>query len=448
MKVASAMNYSESLAFLDSYVNYEKLPSYRWTQAAFRLDRMERLLELAGDPHNSYPCAHVAGTKGKGSTCAFLASILHSHGKKTGLYLSPHVMDVRERVSVDGRWISEEEFALAMTELRAIIEQVEKEMIPVTYFEILTALAMVHFARQDVETCVFEVGIGGRLDATNILTPVVCVITTIGFDHTDKLGDTLSAIAGEKCGIVKPGVPVVSAAQPPEALAAIERICAERGASLRIVGRDIRICAAAGQPGALRFETDRSVYEVEKLGIEGVHQRENAACAIGAAEELHAAGVIHLEGAMLSSGLGGAHLRARFEVIPGRPYLLLDGAHNADSLRSLVESLKVRPDLAGRRIVALAGLAADKDLQTCLSILDEAADEFIFTRTSNPRAAEPAHLLEILTGLCAKPGRAIEDVCDAYEAAWAAAGTEGLVIVTGSFYLAGDVASILARGGI
>jgi dihydrofolate synthase/folylpolyglutamate synthase len=437
------MNYSEAIAYLDSYVNYEKLPDYRWTQAAFRLDRMERMLELLSNPHSKYPCTHVAGTKGKGSTCAFIASVLTCHGKKTGLYLSPHVLDLRERISVDGNWISEEEFARTMGELRPVIERVEKEMIPTTYFEILTALAMIHFAREEIEVAVFEVGIGGRLDATNVVTPAVSVITSIGFDHMDKLGNTLSAIATEKCGIVKPGVPVISAPQLPEAFAAIERICKKRGSPLRVVGRDMEIVVS--QSDKVGFKTADETYEVANLGIEGIHQSENAACALLALRELQKAGVVELEKDKVAGGLAGAHLPARFELIPGEPYVLLDGAHNQDSLGSLVESLKSRAELAGRRKVAVVGLAGDKDLKVCLSVLSEVADEFVFTRTSNPRAASPGKLLQTLSAVSAKPARAIENIQDAYHAGRDAAGAEGLLIITGSFYLTGDVASIMMK---
>ncbi len=437
------MNYSEAVAYLDTYVNYEKLPDYRWTQAAFRLDRMLRMLELLGDPHNAYPSVHVAGTKGKGSTCTFTASVLQAHGKKTGLYVSPHVLDLRERVSINGLWITEDEFASAMTALRPIIEQVEKEMIPTTYFEILTALAMWHFAREKIDIAVLEVGIGGRLDATNVVTPAVSVIATIGFDHMDKLGNTLSAIAQEKCGIVKPGVPVVSAPQQPEAFETIRRICDERGCPLKIIGRDILV--AAGPDRSLRFDTGGGVYEVDMLGIEGVHQRDNAACALGALEEVHRAGLVHLDATLVSRGLGSATLRARFEVIPGEPFILLDGAHNADSLRSLVDSLKERPDLAGRRTVAVVGLAVDKDLHACLKILSEVADEFVLTRTSNPRAADPNDLLRTLREVSERPGQVVESIEKAYRTGAEAAGKEGLAIVTGSFYLAGDVASVIMK---
>ena len=441
--VKDAMNYSEAIAYLDSYVNYEKLPDYRWTQAAFRLDRMFRMLDLLGNPHNAYPSVHVAGTKGKGSTCAFVASVLQAHGRKTGLYLSPHVLDLRERISVDGNWIDKDRFASLMGELRPVIERVEKEMIPTTYFEILTALGMLHFAREKVDIAVLEVGIGGRLDATSVVTPVVSVITTIGFDHMDKLGNTLSEIAGEKCGIVKPGVPVISAPQPPEAAETIERICSERGSPLRVVGRDIRVLSSSGETGALRFETREGAYEAAKLGIEGIHQRSNAACAIGALEEIQGAGLVELDPAKLGEGLASTRLRARFELIPGEPRVLLDGAHNVDSLRALAESLRARGGLPGRRTVAVVGLAADKDLKACLSVLDEVADEFDFTRTSNPRAAAPEQLMETLSGLSTKPARVIHDIREAYIAGLETAGPDGLLIVTGSFYLAGEVASVI-----
>jgi dihydrofolate synthase/folylpolyglutamate synthase len=404
---------------------------------------MFRMLELLGNPHNAYPSVHVAGTKGKGSTCAFAASVLQAHGRKTGLYVSPHVLDLRERISIDGHWIGEDEFAEAMTALKPVIEQVEKEMIPTTYFEILTALAMWHFAREKIDIAVFEVGIGGRLDATNVVTPVISVIVTIGFDHMDKLGNTLSAIAQEKCGIVKPGVPVVSAPQLPEPMQTIERICSERGCTLKVVGRDIRVLAESGR--RVRFETDTGAYEAESLGIEGVHQRDNAACSIGALEEVQHAGLVRLENTLVSQGLASARLRARFEVIPGEPFVLLDGAHNSDSLRSLVDSLKERPDLAGRRTVAVVGLAADKDLSACLKILSEIADEFIFTSTSNPRAAKPRDLLSRLPEVSTKPGRVIESSTEAYRAGVESAGKSGLTVVTGSFYLAGDVASVIMK---
>jgi len=447
------LNYHEAVAYLETYINYEKLPNYRWTQAAFRLGRMFRILELAGNPQAAFPSVHVAGTKGKGSTCAFAASVLKAHGKKAGLYTSPHVLDLRERICIDGRWISRDEFAGVMSELAPCIRQAESEMIRTTYFEILTAAAMLFFARERVDAGVFEVGIGGRLDATNVLEPAVSVITSIGFDHTDRLGKTLPEIAYEKCGIIKPGVPVVSAPQVPEALETVERTCSERGSPLRLVGRDIVVCGDKDKSSALRFESETGACEVERLGIEGIRQRENAACAIGAVEELHKAGLVKLELGKVSAGLSGARLRARFEVIPGEPFLLLDGAHNADSLRALVDSFKAHPGLSHRwadavstgqgKVVAIVSLAADKDLPACLSILNEIAGEFVFTRSSNPRSADPARLLELLLEIGGKKGQVAEEIPQAFEAGQEAAGKKGVIIVTGSFYLAGDFASIL-----
>jgi len=439
------LNYEESLAFIDSYINYETLPDYRWTQATFRLDRMFRMLELVGNPQDNYPCAHVAGTKGKGSTSTFIASVLSAHGKKTGLYVSPHVLDLRERISINGRWIGCEDFADIISLLRPVIEKVEKEMIPATYFEILTAVAMLYFSRESVDCAVFEVGIGGRLDATSVVKPVVSVITSIGYDHMDKLGTTLAEIAGEKCGIIKNGVPVVSASQKPEAMEVIEKISGERECPISIVGREIKIIENAGSFGGFSIVTPLRTYKVEELGIRGIHQGENAACATGAIEHFEKAGLLDTEETKLSNGLANAKLKARFELVPGEPDVLLDGAHNEASLAALADTLRQHPELMDKKKVAVVGLAGDKDLKACLLRLAEITDEFVFTRTSNPRAADPAELLEIFKEISGKPAIIVRDIAEAYKSGTVAAGEKGLVIVAGSFYLAGDVASIIMK---
>ena len=445
--------YEGALEYLFGATDYEKMQRVRYNADTFSLDRMRRLAEALGSPERRFASLHVAGTKGKGSTAAILHALALECGLRAGLYTSPHLVDLRERIVVGREMVSQEA-------LRAIIEQAQPHVERLraaddapTFFEIFTALAFRHFADEAVDLAVVEVGLGGRLDATNILEPLVSVLTAISLDHVHQLGDRLEQIAAEKAGIVKAGVPVVSQPQPPEALAVIERAAREAQAPLTLVGRDVAYTwsPATDAPGIrLSVRTPRAAYADLFLPLMGEHQAINAATAIAAAEQ--AAPVAErLTPARLAAtrervrrALAQVRWPGRMELLPGRPDVLLDGAHNRASLERLLEGLAQH--FPGRALVFVFASAADKDIDGMLAVLAEKGGgaPVVFTKMQNPRAADPA---DLAARFAACGGRGAETALDT-EAALAAARKKapqgGLVVVCGSLYLVGEVKTLPA----
>jgi len=284
------MSYQEALDYLDSLVNFERMPPDRQARKVqLDLARIEWLTEQLGRPQDDLPCVHIAGTKGKGSICAMAESIARAAGLVTGIYTSPHLVDLRERIRVGGRKIAPEEFARHVTAIRPHVEAVrhKPEIRRPTYFEVLTHLALVHFVRSGVEMAAVEVGMGGRLDATNVVRPAACAIANISIDHTRQLGETLAEIAAEKAGIIKPGVPVVVSPNRPEAMAAVRAAADAHEAPLVLIGEDVTVAAVAG--GEFSVTTGRARYDGLATPLAGRHQRENAAAAVALVEEFFAA---------------------------------------------------------------------------------------------------------------------------------------------------------------
>src|SRR5688572_12802024 len=314
--------YNKALDYLYSFVDYSLKHSSELAKAEFNLERVFALLEELGNPHTKYPIIHVAGTKGKGSVCALCASALQAGGYKTGLYTSPHLLDFTERIQINGEPISHEQLVDLVEEIKPAVTKIPK----LTTFEITTALALLAFAKQGVGAAVVEVGLGGRLDATNIVTPKVSVITSLSYDHTAVLGDTLAKIAGEKAGIIKQGVPVVSAPQKDEALEVLERVAIERNASLTLVGQDVSF-------ERLSYSLDGQVLTVSSLIFQpssfeahipllGFNQIENAAISYAA---LKASG-LEISDEAIQNGFTQVYWPARFEVVRRDPPVILDSA--------------------------------------------------------------------------------------------------------------------------
>jgi len=413
---------------------------HRVTKATsvFGLSRMNKLLEHCGNPHLDLRAAHIAGTKGKGSTAAMLASVLAEAGHTVGLYTSPHVLDIRERIQINGQWIGEDDVTRLLGCLHPYLEVAKRggDTYAPTFFETFTVIAFLHFLERNVDLAVVEVGLGGRLDATNVLRPDACAITPVSFDHTDKLGTELPKIAWEKAGIIKPGVPVVSGVQRPEALAVIRDKCVEQGAPLHVVGGDITIAAEAG--GVFSVKTWRR--RLDGLTV-GRHQRENAATALGLAELLCECG-FRIGDEHIRRGLASVKWPGRIQTVAESPEVIVDGAHNPASVAVLVDVLAGLPK---KKTVFVFGVAADKAVASMLTLLARHGDEFIFTRTGNPRAAEPEELKAMLAEIDpAKCARTFDRPADALEAATSRAAPDHRICVTGSMYLAGDV---LARLG-
>ena len=390
--------------------------------ARWRLGRMRRLLELMGDPDERMRIVLVAGTKGKGSTAAFLASILHSAGVTAGLFTSPELQVFRERVRVDGVMLPPAEFGRAIRRLRPVVAGLRRRHPAAgdpTAFELTLALALRAFADAGCAVAIIEVGLGGRLDATNALDPAVSVLTAVSHDHTAILGRSLSAIATEKAGIVRRGRPAIIAPQRPAALAAIRRACRQAGADVVLV----RPMAAAAH-----------------LGLVGGHQRENAALAVAAARALASAGLEIPEHAY-AAGLRRVVWPGRFERVGRRPGVIIDGAHNDASAAALARAL--RAERRGRRLVLVVGLNRDKDARAVLAPLARLASEIVATRSSDLRAAAPSEVGRQAGRLTRHPVQIAADVGSALALARQRAGATGLVCVTGSLALAGAARTAL-----
>ena len=456
-------SYEDALAFLYKAIDYEKLISYQYNASTFSLDRMVKMLEYAGNPHKSFPSIHITGTKGKGSTAIMMSTILEHAGLTTGLFTSPHLVDLKERIQINRQNISEHEFTSNLNEFRLYIQhlrETEPSASP-TFFEILTAVAMLYFKKKQVDMAVLEVGLGGRLDSTNVVIPQVSVITNVGFDHTAILGNTLSSIAYEKAGIIKQGVPVVSAVESPEALLVIEKTCKEKDARLYLLGRDIWVEEIRNPKSEIRnratersrrspkserglvckIRTWRHTYPEIFLPLVGMHQAKNCALALGALEIMREQGNISIDDETIRNALVHVHCPARVEVIGKNPLIILDYAHTVDSMRflrmSLLENFKFH------KLILILGFAQDKDLDNILKEIVTVGDLIIVTRSKNPRAAPPEDLSQRIEMLCGKHAVIFDNTQDAVVAAKQKASKEDLICITGSVYVAGEAKQAL-----
>jgi len=431
-------SYSDALAYLYSFTDFEKEPAHLYTAENFDLRRVEDLLERLGDPHRCFKSIHIAGTKGKGSTAAIIAAVLNAAGFRTALFTSPHLHTFCERIRVDSKMIARQEMAELVREIAPAVASVPR----LTTFEIVTALAFLHFARQGAEFAVVEVGLGGRLDATNVIEPLVAVITSLSLDHTYVLGDTLAAIAGEKAGIVKPRVPVISAPQPLEAQTVIEAVCRDHGAPLTVVGRDW-----TWKPGEVSLDvqtfgvasdlggTDELCRQVYRLPLLGRHQLVNATVSIAALHALRGQGVA-ISPDEVSKGVAQVEWPARFEVLSRDPSLIVDGAHNADSAGRLRQALA---DYFPRRdVVLIFGVSRDKDLAKMLQALSPAVRHLILMQSSHPRAASMETLLPAVTEL-GRQAFVAEGAEQALDMALDLSSPGGLICASGSLFVAADV---------
>jgi dihydrofolate synthase / folylpolyglutamate synthase len=436
------MNYAEAIQYLYSLGN-ETLAMKPGLHAICTLSN-----EL-GQPQKKYPAVHIAGTNGKGSTAAMTAAMARAAGVRTGLYTSPHLVSPTERMSVDGVEIDEATFAHLATAVRIagerLVEAGELEA-PPTFFEQVTMIAWLYFAEREVELAVLEVGLGGRLDATNICLPVVTAITTVDFDHQKQLGWTLREIAGEKAGILKAGVPVIVSPQAGEAWDAIEARAAETGAPLLAVSvppeqesEDARDDFwNAGRP-RIRYAS-RTV----RLALRGRHQRINAACAIRIAETLRETG-FPIPSEAIVAGLERAQWPGRLELHrAGDRGLLLDGAHNASGARVLAESLQAH--CAARPVTLLFAAMADKAIADMAAALFPLAARIIVTQADNRRGAPPPAIAAIATKM-GRDAMCVDRVADALAEAWRATPADGLICVCGSLFLVGEVKPLLRALG-
>ncbi len=371
--------YNLALDYLYSFVDYSLKHVSELAKADFNLDRMFALMDALGNPQETYPILHVAGTKGKGSTCALCASALQAAGYKVGLYISPHLFDYTERIQINDQPISHAELVALVEQVKPYVARIPR----LTTFEITTALGFLAFAERGVDVAVVEVGLGGRLDATNVVRPRVAVITSLSMDHMAVLGDTLAKIAGEKAGIIKPGVPLVSAPQKEEALEVLKRVAAERDAPMTLVGREVRFevldSSLEGQVVLLRDEVQQTALEV-RLPLLGDHQAINAAVAYAALQ----AGGFHLGPQPIQSGFARVKWPARFEIARREPPVIFDSAHNDESFARLRATLEQH--FPGRPVILIFGASEDKNIPGMLREIKPKIRRVILTCADHPRA--------------------------------------------------------------
>ena len=434
------MDYPQAIDFLLSLVDHERqLPALPRQKRIYDLGRMGALLQLLGDPHRAVVTVHVAGTKGKGSTAAMIDAAAQAAGYRTGFYSSPHLHTFRERIRRDCRPISEAEFAVLVSQLEPARRQLERDtdLGPVSLFEFMTAMAFQCFRQDGVDLQTIEVGLGGRLDATNVVTPEVCVITSISLDHMAILGDTVAEIAADKAGIIKPDIPTVIAPQCPEALDVILDACREREARPVLVGKDVTWQAgAADLTGQSLTVKGRQGEYALRIPLLGIYQLENAATAVAALETLRERGH-SISDSAISEGLVGVSWPCRLEVLSQSPTVVADGAHNVYSMASLLKSLPEYFDY--QRLIVVAGFSRDKSVAGMVQALVEAGPAAIATRSRHPRSLAPGTLAEQMrsSGLAdvAATGTVAEGLALARE--WA--GPEDLILAAGSLFVAAEM---------
>ena len=438
--------YQQALDYLFTFIDYSLVRSLRFTEGKFDLERMRHFLELLGNPQNDYQVLHVAGTKGKGSVCALIASGLRAAGYRVGLYTSPHLQDYAERIQVNERPIGHDELVALLEEIKPSIEQVHE----LTTFEITTALGFLYFSRQKVDAAVVEVGLGGRLDATNLVDPLVSVITTLSYDHMAVLGDTLDKIATEKAGIIKPGRPVVSTPQKDEALKVIQKTARQRNSPLVLVGSDylfspvshsldgqsLFVWTAAEQPRMDEYleGTGQSGWQPLRLNIPllGYHQVENAATAYAALLTARESG-LKIEIGDIQQGFASVVWPARFEILRREPPFVVDSAHNGDSALKL--RLALDDYFPGRPVVLLFGASEDKDLRGIFTALLPRVKQVIATQSVHPRALAADKIVAWVHQF-GIPAQAVLPLEQALERALETAGDEAILVATGSLFIA------------
>jgi dihydrofolate synthase/folylpolyglutamate synthase len=422
--------YLEALRYLSAFEDLERRPL---RSATIGLDRTRALLAALGHPEQRYPSVLIAGTKGKGSTAAVVERALRAAGYRTGLYTQPHLHTIRERIRVDGELIAEEELTLGVATVRRAVEAVCTASSPTTAYEIVTSLALDHFAAAGVDVAVLEVGLGGRLDATNVVDARVSAITSISLDHTQILGDTVEAIAAEKADIIKVGRPAVSAPQPAGAMHVIRSVAQARNALLFVVGEN----------GATWSDATLSVRSgaIPNLqpALYGEHQRINAAVAATILDALHHEGPIQVPLKAIRTGIEDVAWPGRFEVVSETPTIVVDGAHNVASAERLDEALQAR--FGDLEPVYVLGMAADKDAEGIVRALSRAR-RIVATRAHHPRALDPARIAQLAREYGVE-SVAAEPVAEALRVGRLCAGADGVVVATGSLYIVAEAREAL-----
>ncbi len=426
------MDYREAWSYLDRL---------QFFKIKLGLESMNRFLGLLGEPHKRVPCVHIGGTNGKGSVAATLLSILSQAGFRVGLYTSPHLSSVRERFRIGEQFISQDDFARLTERIRRVLGRDQ-----ITYFEFTTTMAMLWFAEQEVDLALLEVGMGGRLDATNVVTPLVSVITNVSMDHEQYLGETLEQVAGEKAGIIKPGIPVVSGVADDISRAVIEKRCRRFASPLLLLGRDFRGKSRDRNRGTWEYTGLRQHYNDLPLAMRGGYQVANASLALATLELLAGHGLAGTE-ADIRHGLAATRWPGRLESFttvngnrPGRRFLL-DGAHNPAGVRALTDALQ--EEFSFNRLILVWAAMTDKDIHSTLAAVAPLAHRIIFTRPESERSARPEALCNLLPAEQQKSAHCTDSVAQALELAMDTASEQDLICVAGSLYLVGRARQLL-----
>lgn len=443
---ATIRNFQSAIQFLNCMTDYEKMSRVGYNTTNFSLTRMNRLLAGVGNPHKKFKSVHIAGTKGKGSTASMLAAMLANSGLKVGLYTSPHLMDIRERIQINDEMISEADMTRLMAKVAPVVKKLASD--EPTFFEIMTAVGFLQFAEQQVDIAVIETGLGGRLDSTNVLKPEVCAITSISYDHVEQLGHTLAKIAEEKAGIFKAGVPALTVPQADEARKVLAEMAAKVGAPLMVTGKDIEF--------SYRFESSRTSgpqtrvsltkgscrFEHLAVPLPGDHQAVNCGLALSIMAVLKDRG-LPIDDQKAIEGLAKAKLPGRMETIHESPRILVDGAHNAASVEALMRA--IGQNIPYDSMVVIFGARIDKDIRGMLRHIQLGADKVIFTSAASPKAADPAELAAEYAEQCGKMAQVAATLEEALEIAERAVTREDLICITGSFYLVGKAKELVEQ---
>jgi dihydrofolate synthase/folylpolyglutamate synthase len=440
-------SYETALKFLDGHVNVERSRPAHIGKDVFKLDRMRAILDQLRNPHHDVRFVHVAGSKGKGSVVEMAASALTACGYATGVYTSPHLVDVRERIRIGGMAISQDDFARVLGHVASAAQAVEKQHGAATYFELITAAAFRHFAESAVDIAVVEVGLGGRLDSTNVITPECSAITAIQLEHTQLLGTTLDQIAREKAGIMKPGVTTFTFPQEASVMHAFREVAEHVGADLKVLGEDVDFSwrfessPELGPHARVCLATTRSNHEHLPVPLPGQHQAYNCGLALALVDKLRDRGFDTKE-RPVAVGLARTPRLGRLEQVWESPRILIDGAHTTESIHALVKAIgaHIRYD----SMVVIFGCASDKDIPGMIDKIGLGADKIIFTRSStNPRAVDPQELQRLYVERHGKMAQVEPSLKEAINTAARAVGRGDLILVTGSFYLAGEAKKLL-----
>jgi dihydrofolate synthase / folylpolyglutamate synthase len=433
------MNYPQAIKYLESFTDYEKSSGIAYNADNYDLRRMAALLNLLNNPHIKRKTIHIAGTKGKGSTSAMISNVLSCAGFKTGLFTSPHLVSWQERIAINGNSIPRSDFARLVTFIKPRVAQVNNkaQFGKLTTFEVLTALAFCYFQEEAIDFQVLETGMGGRLDSTNVVgNPDICIITSISMDHIQILGDTLTKIAIEKAGIIKPRCTVISAPQMPEVLKVIKNKCNEENVPLLLAGRDITWNQRAWDLNGQTFSVNGKLsnYDVT-IPLLGDYQMENAALAIASIEVLIQKG-IPINCTHIMCGLSKVKWPARMQIINKEPLIIIDGAHNPYSLREVIKSIKKL--FAYKKVFVIFGASKDKDIKGMAKEMTGFADSLFLTHSMHGRSADLKNLVALFEDTNLNYTTS-DNVKEALSKALLLAGKNDLILATGSLFLASDV---------